>query len=136
MARGRSDAGFTLLAGVLFTLVALAVMLSVKLVRAPSGTAVPLLSLPSGEPCPDGTDATDCYSSTVTNAGSGSGQIVCNVFPPTGSTAVFGNHASVYATPADAPVPANGSFTLTVLVTAEDGKQAQGTPTVACGGAA
>ncbi len=124
-----------MMAGVLFALVALAVMLSVKLVRAPSGTALPLLSLPSSEPCPDGVEATECYSSTVTNAGSSAGQIVCNVFPATGSTAVFGNRTSVYATPADAPVEANGSFTLTVLVTAEDNKQAQGTPTVACGGA-
>jgi hypothetical protein len=136
MERGRSDASFTVMAGVLFTLVALAVMLSVKLVRAPTGSALPLLSLPSDTTCPAGTDATDCYETTVTNVGSGSGQIVCNVFPAAGSTAAFGNHTTVYATPADSPVPPNGSFTLTVLATADDGKQAQGTPTVACDAAA
>jgi hypothetical protein len=136
MERGRSDAGFTLMAGVLFMLVALAVMLSVKLVRAPSGTALPMLSLPSDAACPVGSDATDCYQATVTNVGSGPGQIVCNVFAATGSTAVFGNLTSVYATPADSPVPPNGSFTVTVLATTEKGKQAQGTPTVACDAAA
>ena len=132
MERSRSDAGFTLMAGLLFMLVALAFMLSAKLVHAPAGTALPLLSQPTDTTCPTGTDATDCYQATVTNAGSDAGQIVCNVFPATGSTAVFGNRSSVYATPADAPVPAHGSFTLTVLATAESGKQAQGSPTVAC----
>jgi hypothetical protein len=136
MERGRSDVGFTLLAGLLFTLVALAVMLSVKLIRAPAGTALPMLSLPADATCPEQSDATDCYEATVTNAGSGAGQIVCNVFPATGSTAVFGNLTSVYATPADSPVPPEGTFTLTVLATAEDGTKTQGTPTVACDAAA
>jgi len=120
------------MAGLLFMLVVLALMLSVKLFRAPAGSAVPLLSLPKDVTCPSGTDATDCYQATVTNAGSDAGQIVCNVFPATGSTAVFGNRSSVYATPADAPVPANGSFDLTVLATAESPKDTLGTPTVAC----
>ena len=71
------------LAGVLFTLVAVALMLSVKLIRAPSGTALPMLSLPADATCPVDSDATDCYQVTVTNAGSGAGQFVCNVFPAT-----------------------------------------------------
>jgi hypothetical protein len=126
----RSDASFTVLAGVLFALVAVAAFFFVMLVRAPSaGGAEIHLSQPTQSDCPSGDTATTCYVFMATNVGTGSGQIVCQLFPATGTTATFGNHTGQYATPPDALVPPNGAVSVTALVSTD----ASASPTPAAG---
>lgn len=136
MVRGGRDASFTMLAGVLFALVAVAALFFMLLVRAPSrGGAVPQIGPLTGTACPTGSGSPACFQATIVNIGSGPGRIVCDVIAPDGATATFGNGSPEYATPVDVPMAPNESFSVTVITKPiGDASAIKGTPMVGCNG--
>lgn len=135
MGNGRHESAFTLLAGALFVLVALAALLFLMLVRAPTGGAKAEVTPAQPLKCPAGTHTPVCYQSVVTNVGSGAGQITCQVIPATGTSAVFGNEQDIYTTPVDVPIATNQSFKLTVMAKPLAGKTTVSEPpTIQCSG--
>jgi len=133
---GRSrNATFTILAGLLFMLVALAAIFILMLAPKPRGGAQPQVGTPQAVACPIGSHAPVCYQATVTNEGSGSGAITCQVSASAGDTAMFANESDTYTTPAGAEIPPNGSFVLSVLSKPAAGaKTVSAAPTVTCQG--
>ena len=133
MERGR-NATFTVLAGMLFLLVALAALLLVMLLpRAHRNEARPQVAQLQPVACPAGSHAPVCYQTSVTNTGTGAGQITCQVTAASDTIAEFANKQVTYTTPVETPVQVNGSFTLTVLAKPVTGhKTVTGTPVVVC----
>jgi hypothetical protein len=133
MGSGQRESAFTLLAGALFLLVALAALLFLMLVRAPTGGARADVTPVSPVACQTGTHAPVCYQTTVTNVGSGAGQITCQVIAAVGTSAVFGNQQDVYTTPVDTPIAVNQSFKLTAMSNPLTGKTSVSEPpTITC----
>ena len=135
MGNGRQESAFTLLAGALFVLVALAALLFLMLVRAPTGGAKAQVTPAQPVACPTGAHTPVCYQSVVTNVGSGAGQITCQVIPAVGTTAVFANQQDIYTTPVDIPIAQNQSFKLTAMAKPLAGKTTVSQPpTIECSG--
>jgi len=122
MGNGQRESAFTVLAGVLFLQVALAALLFLMLVRAPTGGARADVTPAHPVECPAGTHTPVCYQTTVTNVGTGAGQISCQVIPAIGSSAVFANQQDIFTTPVDSPIAANQSFKLTAMAKPLTGK--------------
>ncbi len=54
--------------------------------------------------CPAGSHAPVCYQTSVTNTGTGAGQITCQVTAASDTIAEFANKQVTYTTPVETPV--------------------------------
>jgi hypothetical protein len=135
MERGR-DATFTALAGVLLMLIVLAAFLLLMLApRIAAHQAQPQVGQLDGVKCPAASHAPVCYTTAITNTGTGPGSVTCQVAPAPNTTAKFPNDQTVYTTPAEAPLQPNESFTLTIITKpVGEGKTVAGSPSVNCTG--
>jgi hypothetical protein len=132
MARGRGDASFTLMAGVLFALVAVAVGLFVLLARGP-GSAATQMSTPQSVECPAGSHAPVCYRVTIRNSGSQAAIFSCRVLAQQGTTAVFASSGTaVDSTSPDAPLQPGDIFIETAQITPDHGTSVTGPPQIGC----